>query len=252
MGFSQHAGMVIVADGTPEAAKRLERVLWNDPGTGVMRHADAGYQIAIDCARGKGASTCRDWRFDSDRAACGRTDGSSLEERCRHHPQARHLSGGCQLGHAGLAGEHRGNPPAWSLLILSGIDRLFAIVEGQVELSIAGRDPLRLTVESSPIAFPGEAEVTSAGIAQALNVMIRRGRYGARATRRSSSTYCRSAVAVVLALKPLAAGYDAQSFRLAANDALMIDDANGKLTMLSAHPDFYLIEIDPLLAQSGS
>jgi urocanate hydratase len=53
MGFSQHAGMVIVADGTPEAAKRLERVLWNDPATGVMRHADAGYDIALDCAREK-------------------------------------------------------------------------------------------------------------------------------------------------------------------------------------------------------
>ncbi|GBQ35319.1 urocanate hydratase [Gluconacetobacter azotocaptans] len=54
MGFSQHAGMVIVADGTPEAARRLERVLWNDPATGVMRHADAGYDIAIDCARERG------------------------------------------------------------------------------------------------------------------------------------------------------------------------------------------------------
>jgi urocanate hydratase len=51
IGFSQHAGMVIVADGTPDAARRLERVLWNDPATGVMRHADAGYEIAIDCAR---------------------------------------------------------------------------------------------------------------------------------------------------------------------------------------------------------
>ncbi|CAH2402259.1 urocanate hydratase [Mesorhizobium escarrei] len=51
MGFSQHAGMVIVADGTSQAAKRLERVLWNDPATGVMRHADAGYDLAIDCAR---------------------------------------------------------------------------------------------------------------------------------------------------------------------------------------------------------
>ncbi|RWM04641.1 MAG: urocanate hydratase [Mesorhizobium sp.] len=51
MGFSQHAGMVIVADGTADAAKRLERVLWNDPATGVMRHADAGYDIAIQCAR---------------------------------------------------------------------------------------------------------------------------------------------------------------------------------------------------------
>jgi len=54
MGYSQHAGMVIVADGTEEASRRLERVLWNDPATGVMRHADAGYDIAVDCAREKG------------------------------------------------------------------------------------------------------------------------------------------------------------------------------------------------------
>jgi urocanate hydratase len=54
MGFSQHSGMVIACDGTPEAAKRIERVLWNDPATGVMRHADAGYDIAIDCAREHG------------------------------------------------------------------------------------------------------------------------------------------------------------------------------------------------------
>ncbi|MFZ5616931.1 MAG: urocanate hydratase [Pseudomonadota bacterium] len=54
MGYSQHAGVVIVADGTEDAARRLKRVLWNDPGTGVMRHADAGYEIAIDCAREKG------------------------------------------------------------------------------------------------------------------------------------------------------------------------------------------------------
>ncbi|HEX3651369.1 MAG TPA: urocanate hydratase [Rhizomicrobium sp.] len=51
MGYSQHAGMVIVADGTDAAAKRLQRVLWNDPASGVMRHADAGYDEAIACAR---------------------------------------------------------------------------------------------------------------------------------------------------------------------------------------------------------
>ncbi|HBD7373990.1 TPA: urocanate hydratase, partial [Legionella pneumophila] len=51
MGFSQHAGVVIVADGTEKAAKRLARVLHNDPATGVMRHADAGYQIAKQCAK---------------------------------------------------------------------------------------------------------------------------------------------------------------------------------------------------------
>ena len=54
MGFSQHSGMVIVCDGTEAAAKRIARVLWNDPATGVMRHADAGYEIALDCAKEKG------------------------------------------------------------------------------------------------------------------------------------------------------------------------------------------------------
>jgi len=51
MGYSQHAGVVIVCDGTPAAARRIERVLWNDPASGVMRHADADYESAIECAR---------------------------------------------------------------------------------------------------------------------------------------------------------------------------------------------------------
>jgi len=54
MGFSQHSGVVIVCDGSEAADRRIARVLWNDPGTGVMRHADAGYQAAIDCAREQG------------------------------------------------------------------------------------------------------------------------------------------------------------------------------------------------------
>jgi urocanate hydratase len=54
IGYSQHSGMVVVADGTEAAAKRLARVLYNDPGTGVMRHADAGYDIAIATAKAKG------------------------------------------------------------------------------------------------------------------------------------------------------------------------------------------------------
>ncbi len=54
MGFSQHSGMVICCDGTEAADRRIERVLWNDPATGVMRHADAGYDIALDCAREHG------------------------------------------------------------------------------------------------------------------------------------------------------------------------------------------------------
>ena len=54
IGFSQHSGVVICADGTDEAAKRIERVLWNDPASGVWRHADAGYEIALECARENG------------------------------------------------------------------------------------------------------------------------------------------------------------------------------------------------------
>jgi urocanate hydratase len=54
MGYSQHAGVVIVCDGTPDAARRIERVLWNDPATGVMRHADAGYADAIACGKERG------------------------------------------------------------------------------------------------------------------------------------------------------------------------------------------------------
>jgi len=54
MGYSRHAGTVIVCDGTPEAARRIERASWNDSASGVMRHADAGYDDAIACAREKG------------------------------------------------------------------------------------------------------------------------------------------------------------------------------------------------------
>ncbi|WP_018123859.1 urocanate hydratase [Desulfovibrio oxyclinae] len=54
MGYAQHAGVVMLCDGTEEADEKISRVLWNDPATGVMRHADAGYDIAVDCARDKG------------------------------------------------------------------------------------------------------------------------------------------------------------------------------------------------------
>ncbi len=54
MGYAQHSGLVICCDGSPEAAARIERVLWNDPATGVMRHADAGYESAVECAREHG------------------------------------------------------------------------------------------------------------------------------------------------------------------------------------------------------
>ena len=57
MGYSQHSGVVIVADGTAEADERLARVLWNDPAIGVIRHADAGYDIAKRTAREQGLKT---------------------------------------------------------------------------------------------------------------------------------------------------------------------------------------------------
>ena len=56
MGYSIHAGLVVVCDGTESAARRIERVLWNDPATGVIRHADAGYEVAVDCAKEHGLS----------------------------------------------------------------------------------------------------------------------------------------------------------------------------------------------------
>ena len=62
IGFSQHAGQVIVADGTPEAEARLKRVLTNDPMMGIFRHADAGYDIAKDCARDQNVQIpMKDW-----------------------------------------------------------------------------------------------------------------------------------------------------------------------------------------------
>lgn len=54
MGYSLHAGMVVVADGTEDAGRRLERVLTTDPGMGVVRHADAGYELAVETAKNKG------------------------------------------------------------------------------------------------------------------------------------------------------------------------------------------------------
>jgi urocanate hydratase len=54
MGYAQHAGLVIVCDGSEAADRRIARVLWNDPGSGVMRHADAGYPEAIECAEKHG------------------------------------------------------------------------------------------------------------------------------------------------------------------------------------------------------
>ncbi|CEX44279.1 urocanate hydratase [Streptococcus pneumoniae] len=56
MGYSLHAGMVIVADGTEAAAKRIERVLTSDPGMGVVRHVDAGYDLAVETAKEKGVN----------------------------------------------------------------------------------------------------------------------------------------------------------------------------------------------------
>jgi urocanate hydratase len=69
IGFSQHSGMVILCDGTEAAAKRIARVLWNDPATGVMRHADAGYDIALDCARQHGLDLPGILGGEADRAA---------------------------------------------------------------------------------------------------------------------------------------------------------------------------------------
>ena len=71
MGFSQHSGMVICADGTDDAARRLARVLWNDPATGVMRHADAGYEIAHRLRQRNGPAAAGDPRKLTDENPAG-------------------------------------------------------------------------------------------------------------------------------------------------------------------------------------
>jgi urocanate hydratase len=65
MGYSQHAGLVIVCDGTEDADRRIGRVLWNDPAIGVLRHADAGYEDAIRCAAQHGLKIPVPWRDDA-------------------------------------------------------------------------------------------------------------------------------------------------------------------------------------------
>jgi len=65
MGFSQHAGMVILADGTEQAAERLRRVLYNDPALGVLRHADAGYPEALNCAKEHGLVDYRSFNSEA-------------------------------------------------------------------------------------------------------------------------------------------------------------------------------------------
>jgi hypothetical protein len=82
MGFSQHSGVVICCDGSDDAARRIERVLWNDPATGVMRHADAGYDIAVDCARDRACACPRSWATDPPcRRALDRESPAVLSER---------------------------------------------------------------------------------------------------------------------------------------------------------------------------
>ena len=95
MGYSQHAGMVIVCDGTDAAARRIERVLWNDPASGVMRHADAGYDIALDCAREHGldlpAILDRAELFDAVvRLAAGLFNAEPAEVRGAHEREMKY------------------------------------------------------------------------------------------------------------------------------------------------------------------
>ncbi len=122
MGYSQHAGMVIVCDGTDAAAKRIERVLWNDPASGVMRHADAGYPAAIDCAREQGLNLPmvrqgRRWTLKPGRPR-SRTCGDLLPvrggaarwladaARARSRPRQRRWRARCAR-RAGLRRQHR-------------------------------------------------------------------------------------------------------------------------------------------------
>ena len=91
MGYSQHAGVVIVCDGSDAAAKRIERVLWNDPATGVMRHADAGYEIASGVRARAGARSCRCWTADID-GPLGRTAPAEIDLHYLNHADVEALA----------------------------------------------------------------------------------------------------------------------------------------------------------------
>ena len=185
MGFSQHAGMVIVADGTPEAARRLERVLWNDPATGVMRHADAGYDIAHRLRQGTPAQPARHPRLTDADPARRRLSPHAVEERRRRNDRDRHLSRrapGSTISTG--ASRWRASRADGPFSLFPGVDRTLAILEGEgLLLDIAGRAPVELTGASAPLSFPADAPTTAsliAGPITDLNVMTRRGTAGAQ------------------------------------------------------------------------
>ena len=120
MGYSQHSGVVIVCDGTDAAAKRIERVLWNDPATGVMRHADAGYDSAVACAKAAGPEPADDrslilrirpGHFSLDQlhsVHARRRRAADRRQRARRHRRQR--GGGAARGRrqrAGVWRQHR-------------------------------------------------------------------------------------------------------------------------------------------------
>jgi hypothetical protein len=96
IGYSPHAGTVIVCDGTPEAARRIARVLWNDPATGVMRHADAGYEDAVRVRRRTGLSCPASLEAGSRHLTGDCTNGDCL-------PPARQVSAERKEGAGRLA-----------------------------------------------------------------------------------------------------------------------------------------------------
>ena len=203
MGFSQHAGMVIVCDGTPEAAKRIARVLWNDPATGVMRHADAGYEVALDCAREQRARSAGD------------SGVRALPPRILTPADYRRMpwkNGGGETIEIAVEPAGAGlDDFAWRLSmakverdgpfsLFAGIDRTLCLLEGEgMRLAVDGAMPIELTLASPPFSFPGDAAAGAALIAGPivdLNVMTRRRRLAHR---------------VVVACEPTAVAIDADA-----------------------------------------
>ena len=181
MGYSQHSGMVIVADGTDAAAKRLARVLVNDCGSGVMRHADAGYETAIATAQASRpqsaddqvAATCR-----SIASTCASLAATPVEERRRQHAEIACVrKARASTISTGASASRRSQSGPFS--VFAGIDRTLALVDGGGVLLDFGGERFVLGENDPLIEFPGEAAVHATvtdGVTTDFNVMTRRGR----------------------------------------------------------------------------
>ena len=250
MGYSQHAGMVIVADGTEAAARRLERVLWNDPATGVMRHADAGYDDRDRLRARQGPRPARHQAVTgvallraADRPVRAWKNGGGTTSDVVAYPPGSDLDSfdwRVSIAEVAMAGPFS---------CFEGIERTLVVLEGELELRFEGESSVRLVPFGEPYVFAGDAAVVGVpglGGARDLNLMVRKGCAKA-ALRWLAMPWSAPADSGVLRL--LVATGDVEvtvagaSYDLDRWDALIIPAGNGAMVATGAQPSL-LIEVE--------